>query len=108
MSYSFDDTSYLLVYQANCLQNSELKPVEVLDNLNDELGTTGGGLATGDIGRVLTILSTSLEIQSGEQEVDQGFVSSSLQTLNNLGKVKICVHFLKQKIEYLTICSLKP
>ena len=68
------------------MQSSELKPVEVLDSLNNELETRQSSLATGDIDRVLTILTESLEIQSSEQEVDQAFVSSSLQTLNNLGK----------------------
>ena len=68
------------------MQSSELKPVEALDTLNNELETRQSSLATGDIGRVLTILTESLEIQSGQQEVDQAFVSSSLQTLNNLGK----------------------
>ena len=68
------------------MQSSELKPVEVLDSLNNELETRQRSLATGDIDRVLTILTESLEIQSSEQEVDQAFVSSSLQTLNNLGK----------------------
>ena len=67
------------------MQSSELKPVEVLDSLNNELETRQSSLATGDIDRVLTILTESLEIQSYEQEVDQAFVSSSLQTLNNLG-----------------------
>ena len=68
------------------MQSSELKPVEVLDSLNNELETRQSSLATGDIDRVLTILTESLEIQSSEQEVDQAFVSSSLQTLNNLGE----------------------
>ena len=68
------------------MQSSELKPVEVLDSLNNELETRQSSLATGDIDRVLTILTESLQIQSSEQEVDQAFVSSSLQTLNNLGK----------------------
>ena len=68
------------------MQSSELKPVEVLDSLNNELETRQSSLATGDIDRVLTILTESLEIQSSEQEVDQAFVSSSLKTLNNLGK----------------------
>ena len=68
------------------MQSSELKPVEALDTLNNELETRRSRLATGDIGRVLTILTESLEIQSSLQEVDQAFVSTSLQTLNNLGK----------------------
>ena len=74
-----------------------MKPVEVLENLNVELETSRSGLGTGDIGRVLTILSTSLQIQAqaGEEEVDQGFVSSSLQTLNNLGKQDIGMYVFK-------------
>ena len=69
------------------MKSSQLKPVEVLENLNEELETSESGLGTGDIGRVLTILTTSLQIQAeaAEEEVDERFVSSSLQTLNNLG-----------------------
>ena len=65
-----------------------MKPVEVLENLNEELETSESGLGTGDIRRVLTILTTSLHIQAetADEEVDERFVSSSLQTLNNLGK----------------------
>ena len=70
------------------MKSSQLKPVEVLDNLNEELETSQSGLGTGDIGRLLTILTTSLQIQGAHEEVDEGFVSSSLQTLNNLGNEK--------------------
>ena len=75
------------------LRDRWARPVEVLEEINQDLTSSEQSLAGGDIVSVVQLLDTAVTVQQAREgdklEVSTNFVSASLQTVNNLGKNNI-------------------
>ena len=73
------------------LREDQARPVEVLEEVNEDIRTSEESLGGGDILSVVELLHTAVSRQQEQQdrlEDNTSFLAASLETVNNLGKTQ--------------------